>query len=196
MKCENCDSEQLGEYGSGRFCSAKCARAFSTKANRSEINNKVSLKLRGRQARPSQPCKPETTQKLKQVWLDKLLSADFDSLCYDAKRKRVIAEQHNTCNHCGITEWQGSPITLEVDHINGLNDDNRRENLEAICPNCHSVTDTWRGRNKPRKNGENKVSDEELIIALQRTSTIRQALLSVGLAAKGNNYSRAKKLLL
>lgn len=48
MKCENCDLVHLGEYGSGRFCSAKCARGFSTKNKRQEINDKVSKKLSGR----------------------------------------------------------------------------------------------------------------------------------------------------
>lgn len=48
MKCENCGIEHDGEYGSGRFCSSKCARSFSTKAKRKEINKKVSEKLSGR----------------------------------------------------------------------------------------------------------------------------------------------------
>lgn len=194
MICENCGSVHLGEYGSGRFCSSKCARGFSTKKSRAEINLKVSESLKGRQ-RPSQPCKPETADKLRQTWINKLLEADFDKLAYDAKRRRVIIEQDSKCNHCGASDWYGHKLVLEVDHINGINDDNRRENLEAICPNCHSVTDTWRGRNKPRTNGEKKVADKELIEALEKHSTIRQALLAVGLAAKGNNYQRAKKLL-
>ncbi len=46
-KCENCEEEHGGEYGSGRFCSNKCARGFSTKANRSLINEKVRIKLTG-----------------------------------------------------------------------------------------------------------------------------------------------------
>ena len=43
MICENCKKEHDGSYGSGRFCSSKCARAFSTKIKRKEINEKVSL---------------------------------------------------------------------------------------------------------------------------------------------------------
>lgn len=46
MNCENCNGEHDGNYGSGRFCSSKCARGFSTKAKRNEINRKVSIKLK------------------------------------------------------------------------------------------------------------------------------------------------------
>lgn len=48
MICENCNTEHIGEYGSGRFCSAKCARGFSTKSKRAEISQKVSVKMSGR----------------------------------------------------------------------------------------------------------------------------------------------------
>lgn len=48
MNCENCNKEHVNKYGSGRFCSAKCARGFSTKEKRKEINRKVSKKLRGK----------------------------------------------------------------------------------------------------------------------------------------------------
>lgn len=47
MNCENCEKEHDGKYGSGRFCSSKCARGFSTKNKRKEINEKVSKKLKG-----------------------------------------------------------------------------------------------------------------------------------------------------
>lgn len=47
MECENCNDTHSGEYGSGRFCSCKCARGFSTKEKRAEINERVSLKLLG-----------------------------------------------------------------------------------------------------------------------------------------------------
>lgn len=48
MKCEKCQQEHNGQYGSGRFCRGKCARAFSTAKSRKEINKKVSEKLYGR----------------------------------------------------------------------------------------------------------------------------------------------------
>ncbi len=51
------------------------------------------------------------------------------------------------CEHCGNTEWMGYPIPLELHHINGIHTDNRIENLQVLCPNCHALTDNYRGKN-------------------------------------------------
>lgn len=54
------------------------------------------------------------------------------------------------CRVCGIENWQGNPLALELHHINGDGHDNRLENLALLCPNCHSQTDTWGGRSGKR----------------------------------------------
>ena len=51
------------------------------------------------------------------------------------------------CAMCDLAEWLGQPIPLELDHINGEHDDNRLENIRLLCPNCHAMTPTYRGRN-------------------------------------------------
>ncbi|MEU4731650.1 HNH endonuclease [Streptomyces sp. NPDC023588] len=58
----------------------------------------------------------------------------------------------NECGMCGIpATWQDCPLPLEVDHIDGDWRNNLRENLRLLCPNCHSTTDTYRGRAKGRR---------------------------------------------
>jgi DNA-binding CsgD family transcriptional regulator/5-methylcytosine-specific restriction endonuclease McrA len=54
------------------------------------------------------------------------------------------------CAECGITRWREQPLSLELHHINGDGHDNRLENLTLLCPNCHSQTDSWGGRNSRR----------------------------------------------
>ena len=195
MNCENCQCNHTGEYGSGRFCSPKCARGYSTKIKRKEINEKVSKTLTGKPCNLTDSGRERKTLASKNYWKSYPTNKDFDELGWGSKRKRIFIEQDFCCNKCGLSEWMGQPINLEIDHKNGINDDNTRENLEALCPNCHSMTETWRGRNKPSNNGKTLVSDKELIEALKSENNIRQALLKVGLAAKGKNYERAKKLL-
>ena len=99
------------------------------------------------------------------------------------------------CECCGVTEWQGKPLSLEIHHINGDRYDNRRENLQILCPNCHSTTDNWRSGNLGRtKRWGMKVTDEELLAAIHSEPTIAKALLKVGLADGANRY-RVRKLL-
>lgn len=54
------------------------------------------------------------------------------------------------CANCGIEEWCGQRLALHLDHCNGDRFDNRIENLRLLCPNCHSLTETYCGRNKGR----------------------------------------------
>jgi len=63
--------------------------------------------------------------------------------------KRYLIEQNNQCVLCKITgKWNGKPLTLHLDHIDGNSDNNTLTNVRLLCPNCHSQTDTWCGRNK------------------------------------------------
>lgn len=68
-------------------------------------------------------------------------------------KKRLVNEKmlEHRCKCCGITEWLNKPIPLELDHINGINTDHRLENLQILCPNCHSQTINHRGKNKKKK---------------------------------------------
>ena len=64
-------------------------------------------------------------------------------------RQRILKEGwlEYECNECNIKDYNGKPLSLELDHINGKRDDHRLENLRFLCPNCHSQTKTFRGKN-------------------------------------------------
>lgn len=68
-------------------------------------------------------------------------------------KSRLIGEglKENRCEVCGINEWQGRALSMELHHVNGDGEDNRLENLRLLCGNCHSQTDNWGGRGVRRR---------------------------------------------
>lgn len=67
-------------------------------------------------------------------------------------KARLLREglKANRCEICGLDEWRGRPLSLELHHVNGDGNDNRLENLRLLCGNCHSQTDNWGGRGTAR----------------------------------------------
>lgn len=66
-------------------------------------------------------------------------------------KKRILDNNliEYRCACCGIgPQWNGKPMPLILDHINGTNNDNRKENLRFVCSNCDSQLDTYKARNK------------------------------------------------
>lgn len=61
-------------------------------------------------------------------------------------KKKLLKERDHKCEKCLLKEWNGQPIPLEMDHIDGNNVNNIESNLRLLCCNCHAQTPTWRGR--------------------------------------------------
>jgi hypothetical protein len=159
MQCEKCDVQHDGSYASGRFCSAKCSRSFSTSKVRAEINRKVSITL-------SRTLSSSEGYVCAQCELHFEFAADyrihkreahkrvFENIRKDGTRKIwLIRERGHVCEICRITEWQGKPVPLELDHIDGHPDHNDKTNLRVICPNCHAQTPFHKGANVGRHGG-------------------------------------------
>ena len=72
------------------------------------------------------------------------------------KRLKDAHLKEHKCEKCGLTEWQGEYITLHLHHKDGNHNNNKLDNLEVLCPNCHSQTDSFAGKNT-NKNKKEKI---------------------------------------
>lgn len=88
------------------------------------------------------------------VKLDDILKENTNYKTHTLKERLFNQNlKERKCEICGLgEEWYGKPITLELHHINGDHYDNRLENLQILCPNCHSQTNNFRNRNNTDKN--------------------------------------------
>ena len=68
-------------------------------------------------------------------------------------RKKILEEgiKEHRCECCGLNEWMGKPIPLEVHHKDGNRSNNELDNFELLCPNCHAFTDSYRGKNSRKE---------------------------------------------
>lgn len=143
---KNCPKCNTPHDKPGTFCSRKCA---NSRVVTSESNIKRSKSMRGRPSTRG-PTKDLVAwrEKLQETRLKKYINTSFDKLGPENRRRRVFEEQQYKCIKCSLDKWLGLSLVLELEHKDGNNQNNKRENLEGLCPNCHSQTTTWRGRNK------------------------------------------------
>jgi hypothetical protein len=80
--------------------------------------------------------------------LENWLSGNLINVTNRWLRRALIFVIGNKCSVCNITNWQNKPIVFEVEHIDGNSENNSKENVCLICPNCHSQTPTYKGANK------------------------------------------------
>lgn len=196
VKCKKCDKEFEPVKGLINYCSLECrnSRFWSEEdKNKKSISAKSSEKVMiANNNRPDDywekivKIRKENRQK-------QIIKSNYEELSFESLRFRILYEQKNKCNNCGLDEWLGQKLVLELEHKDGNNKNNDRNNLEMICPNCHSLTKTWRGRNKRER--RHRVPDKDLLESLLINNwNMRQSLLDVGLSPKGGNYNRCHKL--
>jgi hypothetical protein len=104
-------------------------------------------------------------------------------------KNNLLEYKCNICNMLPI--WNEKKLTLQLDHINGIRNDHRLENLRWLCPNCHSQTETFCGK---QNTGKTKIPDEDLLESYKKHNNVDRALKEVDLAGSGN-IKRLKKLI-
>lgn len=194
--CKKCGIEFIEKTGLKNYCSFSC-RNSRVWSDEDKLKKSIS-------AQKSEKVKLANNNRPNDFWLKigktrkenhkkRILQTEYSNLSFESLRYRIIYEQDEKCNKCGLDNWLGEPLVLELEHKDGNHFNNLRDNLEMLCPNCHSLTETWRGRNKKQR--KMKVSDEKLLESLLTNNwNFRQSLIYVGLAAKGGNYNRCHKL--
>ena len=122
---------------------------------------------------------------------DNIIS-DFGVVNKYGIRQALLKERPYKCEKCGISDWLGEEIVLQVHHKDGNNANNTRDNLLLLCPNCHSQTDNWCSKNINR---HTNIDDKTFLDTLHNTNTICEACRILGITPNQNAYIRARKLL-
>lgn len=106
------------------------------------------------------------------------------------KIKQYNLKDCSKCEICGISEWMGKPITFQVHHKDGDRTNNELDNLQILCPNCHSQTDNYKGRNRCKIQKEIKYCN---ICGKELSKTNTTGLCAVCLRKSYRNINRPDK---
>lgn len=169
-ECLKCQTPLSWEQRKGKFCSHVCSAKVSNKSEKRPKRKCLNIpcKLCGKPVNNSQAsyCSIEHQQSHRydtyiKDWLSGKESGANSTGCSETVRKYLLSLSNNKCSRCGWCEpniTTGVPY-LEVDHIDGNHKNNAPSNLRIVCPNCHSITPTYRALN--RGYGRKMVKDKE-----------------------------------
>ena len=142
------------------FCQREIANAGSLKAHENsckENPNRVSYERSSKAGKQkgSVPWNKGLKTGYPQIWKDKYPDDEIfvknSTYARHSLKRRILDDEKipYVCSCCGIgPEWQGKPMPLILDHINGINNDNRLDNLRFVCSNCDTQLDTYKAKNK------------------------------------------------
>jgi hypothetical protein len=146
-KCGHCNSviDYAGRYK--KFCGSSCAASHNN-TKRLTVSDKQCLQCKKTIGKTSKYCSVLCQRDFESAGTIRKWLAGEPITGLSAVRRHIKEQQGGKCAECGITEWNGKAIILELEHKDGNSDNNTPENLCFLCPNCHSQTSTYKGKNK------------------------------------------------
>ncbi len=140
--CQFCGTKIDFEKRRSKFCNHSCSAKYN--------NRGVTRHIKG-----SKICSCGNPKKVANKYCSECIekhvysqTVSLEEAKTDRTRKMIIMrDRPYRCEVCGISDWMGKPINLELDHIDGNSDNNQPDNLRLICPNCHALTVTYKGAN-------------------------------------------------
>lgn len=186
-QCPKCNKEHSKP---GTYCCRSCAnsKVFSEESKiKRSVSNKLYYETVDSVTRKERICKSVATQRENRR--RKIITGNFDELSCPMKRKQILHEQGQQCNICRCDQiWNNMKLKFQLDHISGDRKDESRSNLQMICPNCHSQTDTYGG-----KNGT-KISNKQIESAIALYPNNNQLCIALGLNPSAYAYDRINKI--
>jgi hypothetical protein len=144
--CLFCETKLPFEKRRGKFCNQTCSAKHNNRGVTRHIKGSKICQC-GKSKKPhNKYCADCIKNRVYAVKIERLEDAKYDRM----RRRLLIEQRGNRCEVCGFEEWNGKPIPIELDHIDGNSDNNTEANLRLICPNCHAQTETYKGGNKGR----------------------------------------------
>ena len=119
---------------------------------------------------------------------------NWNNMQRSGRRKFLLKLQDNKCKYCGINEWNGVKLILELHHIDGDRYNNDFENCIMLCPNCHAITSNYKGRNS-KKYKNYKYSDNEIIEIAKNSYSINNTIENMKYAMSKSLYERISKII-
>lgn len=128
--------------------------------------------------------------------LEKILNGEIEIFYGASLRYNIINSNifEYKCSKCNLNNWLGEKILLEIDHLDGNHWNNKKENLRFLCPNCHSITKNYKGKNIKKGKVCIKGNEEQIVDLIKQGKNIKEILDSLNLKV-GDNYKLIYKIL-
>ena len=165
--CPTCSCKLAYEQRNYRFCSTSCAATkynFPRRAKRNPCA-KCGKLLTSKGAKHCRSCAPI-------VRMEKAARGTHEVARDGTRRAMLLRSRSRVCEICGLNEWMGKPIQIEMDHVDGDHANNADSNLRLICPNCHAQTPTYKGNNYGRGRTKRRVDRQAFYVGAPGTPVL------------------------